>query len=52
MHAARRAREEGMNSPSQQVLRLGFGFILSQALRAVAELGIADLFAKGRADGR
>ena len=36
-----------MSSPSQQVLRMGFGFILSQALRVIAELGITDLVAGG-----
>jgi SAM-dependent methyltransferase len=36
-----------MSSPSQQVIRLGFGFALSQALRVVIELGIPDLLASG-----
>ncbi len=36
-----------MASPSQQILRMGLGFVTSQALRAVAELGIADLLASG-----
>ena len=34
-----------MATPSQQILRMGLGFVLSQALRVVAELGIADLLA-------
>lgn len=36
-----------MLNPSQQILRLGFGFAVSQALRVVIELGIADLLAPG-----
>jgi SAM-dependent methyltransferase len=36
-----------MSNPSQQILRLGFGFITSQALRVVIELGIPDLLASG-----
>jgi hypothetical protein len=36
-----------MLSPAQQILRLGFGFGISQALRVVAELGIPDLLADG-----
>lgn len=32
-----------MSNPSQQVLRLGFGFAISQALRVIIELGIPDL---------
>lgn len=36
-----------MSSPSQQILKLGFGFAVSQALRLVAELGIPDLLAVG-----
>ena len=36
-----------MSSPSQQVLRLGFGFAVSQALRVIIELGIPDLLAAG-----
>jgi hypothetical protein len=36
-----------MSTPSQQLLRIGFGFISSQALRVVAELRIADLLADG-----
>ncbi|UDL89441.1 acetylserotonin O-methyltransferase [Mesorhizobium sp. PAMC28654] len=34
-----------MSNPSQQVLRLGFGFAISQALRVIIELGIPDLLA-------
>src|SRR5579872_7522371 len=34
-----------MFSPSQQILRIGFGFALAQALRVAAELKIADLLA-------
>ncbi len=36
-----------MPSPSHLVMRLGFGFVVSQALHAVLELGIADLLADG-----
>ncbi len=36
-----------MLSPSHQVMRLGFGFAVSQALRVVIELGIPDLLAVG-----
>lgn len=36
-----------MPSPAQQVMRLGLGFAVSQALRAVIELGIADHLAAG-----
>ena len=36
-----------MVTPSQHVLRMGFGFVQSQCLRVVAELGIADLLAEG-----
>ena len=36
-----------MSSPSQQILRLGFGFAVSQALRVIIELGIPDLLAVG-----
>ncbi|MGX5804354.1 methyltransferase [Bradyrhizobium sp. Arg314] len=32
-----------MINPSQQVMRLGFGFAVSQALRVIVELGIPDL---------
>lgn len=34
-----------MFTPSQQILRMGFGFALAQALRIAAELQIADLLA-------
>jgi hypothetical protein len=37
-----------MVSPSQQIMRLGFGFAVSQALRAIVELGIPDLLAAGK----
>jgi 2-polyprenyl-3-methyl-5-hydroxy-6-metoxy-1,4-benzoquinol methylase len=37
-----------MPSPSQQIMRLGLGFAVSQALRVVIELGIADLMAGGK----
>jgi SAM-dependent methyltransferase len=37
-----------MASPSQQIIRLGFGFAVSQALRAIVELGIPDLLATGK----
>ena len=36
-----------MSSPSQQILRLGFGFAVSQALRVIIELGIPELLAVG-----
>lgn len=36
-----------MTSPAQQLLRLGFGFAVSQGLRVIIELGIADLLADG-----
>ena len=36
-----------MRTPSQQILRMSFGFALSQSLRVVAELGIADLLGGG-----
>ncbi|TRC92241.1 ubiquinone/menaquinone biosynthesis protein [Mesorhizobium sp. WSM4303] len=36
-----------MTNPSQQVMRLGFGFAVSQALRVLVELGIPDLMASG-----
>ena len=36
-----------MPSPSQQIMRLGFGFAVSQALRVMIELGIPDLLAGG-----
>ena len=31
-----------MPSPSEQIVRLGFGFAVSQALRVVIELGIFE----------
>jgi hypothetical protein len=34
-----------MHSASQQIMRLGFGFAVSQALRVIIELGIPDLLA-------
>ena len=36
-----------MSTPSQQILRMGFGFALSQSLRVAADLGIADHLAGG-----
>jgi hypothetical protein len=36
-----------MSSPSQQIMKLGFGFAVSQALRVIIELGIPDLLAAG-----
>ena len=36
-----------MESPSQRLARLGFGFAVSQALRVVAELKISDLMSDG-----
>jgi len=36
-----------MSNQSQQILRLGFGFVVSQALRVIIELGIPDLLAAG-----
>ena len=36
-----------MPSPLQQIMRLGFGFAVSQALRVVIELGIPDLLVGG-----
>ena len=36
-----------MPSPSQTIMRLGLGFAVSQALRVIIELGIADLMAAG-----
>ncbi|MCA1439981.1 ubiquinone/menaquinone biosynthesis protein [Ensifer sp. IC4062] len=36
-----------MASTSQQIMRLGFGFAVSQALRVIIELGIPDLLAAG-----
>ena len=34
-----------MSNPSQEIMRLGFGFAVSQALRVTIELGIPDLLA-------
>jgi hypothetical protein len=36
-----------MPSASQQIMRLGFGFAVSQALRVIIELGVPDLLAVG-----
>ena len=36
-----------MNTPSQDLLRMGFGFAVAQALHVAAELGIADLLHDG-----
>ena len=36
-----------MTNTSQQLIRLGFGFAVSQALRVIVELGIPDLLASG-----
>ncbi|MCA1407281.1 ubiquinone/menaquinone biosynthesis protein [Ensifer sp. IC3342] len=36
-----------MTSASQQIMRLGFGFAVSQALRVIIELGVPDLLAAG-----
>ncbi len=36
-----------MEGPSQRLLRLGFGFAVSQAIRVVAELKIPDLMSGG-----
>ncbi|RWC50033.1 MAG: ubiquinone/menaquinone biosynthesis protein [Mesorhizobium sp.] len=36
-----------MLNPSQQIMRLGFGFAVSQALRVIIELGIPDFLAAG-----
>ena len=36
-----------MTSASQQIMRLGFGFAVSQALRVIIELGVPDLLAVG-----
>ena len=36
-----------MPNPSHQIMRLGFGFAVSQALRVIIELGIPDLLATG-----
>ena len=37
-----------MTNPAQQIMRLGFGFAVSQALRVIVELGIPDLLAVGK----
>jgi hypothetical protein len=37
-----------MISPSQQIMKLGFGFVVSQALRVVIDLGVPDLLAGGK----
>lgn len=37
-----------MPGPSEKLLRLGFGFVVSQSLRTVIELGIPDLLAAGK----
>lgn len=36
-----------MSTPSQDLLRMGFGFAVAQALHVAAELGIADLLQDG-----
>src|SRR3954451_14319697 len=36
-----------MANPSQQLVRLGLGFTVSQALRVIIELGIPDILAGG-----
>jgi hypothetical protein len=36
-----------MPSPSQKIMRLGFGFAVSQALRVIIELGVPDLLTAG-----
>lgn len=36
-----------MPTPAQQIMRLGYGFAISQGLRVVAELGIPDLLGAG-----
>jgi len=36
-----------MPTPSQVIMKIGFGFVVSQALRVMIELGIADLLADG-----
>lgn len=40
-------REGAMGTPSQDLLRMGFGFAVAQALHVAAELGIADLLCDG-----
>jgi SAM-dependent methyltransferase len=42
---SRQASKKAMSSPSQQIVRLGLGFAVSQALRVIIELGIPDLLA-------
>lgn len=42
-----RFRQKFMLSPSQQLIRLGLGFMVSQALNVVADLNIADRLAAG-----
>ncbi len=39
-----------MNKAEQQLIRLGFGFAVSQALRVAADLEIADRLAAGASD--
>lgn len=41
------AQRHGIANPAQHTVRLGFGFAVSQALRVVADLGIADRMAAG-----
>ena len=36
-----------MSRPAEQIIRLGFGFAVSQALRVVIDLGIADRLVGG-----
>jgi 2-polyprenyl-3-methyl-5-hydroxy-6-metoxy-1,4-benzoquinol methylase len=43
----RQPRKKAMPSPSQQIVRLGLGFAVSQALRVIIELGIPDFLALG-----
>src|SRR5882724_7724575 len=40
-------RRNAMASPAEQIIRLSFGFAVSQALRVVADLEIADRLAAG-----
>jgi hypothetical protein len=44
---ARFEKESSMGTPSQDLLRMGFGFAVAQALNVAAELGIADLLRDG-----
>jgi hypothetical protein len=37
-----------MSNASQHIVRLGFGFAVSQALRVIIELGIPDLLAASK----